>query len=81
MERYAGAHGVKKGALVEQALLHLAHRMAKDTGCIGVVVDAKPEAVACYEKLGFIALEVNSGQLGDRPEPMPVFLDLGAIPQ
>jgi hypothetical protein len=55
--------------------------MATNMGCLGVVVDAKPEAVAFYEKLGFIALEAVAGQLGDRPEPLPTFLELGAIPQ
>jgi hypothetical protein len=54
--------------------------MASDFGCIGVVVDAKPDAIPFYEKLGFIALEARAGQLGDRPEPLPMFLELGAIP-
>jgi GNAT superfamily N-acetyltransferase len=72
-----------QGRGVGSALLRvfmLAHRMAGDVGCVGVVVDAKREAVAFYEKLGFIALGVESGHLGDRPEPSPMFLELGAIP-
>ena len=56
----------------------LAHKMAADMGCL--VVDAKPEAVGFYRKLGFIALEAMTGPLGDRPEPLPMFLELGAIP-
>lgn len=59
----------------------LAHRMAADVGCLGVVVDAKPEAVGFYQKLGFIPLEVAAGELGDRPQPLPMFLELGAIPK
>jgi hypothetical protein len=43
------------------------------------VVDAKPDAVAFYEKLGFVQLEVAAGQLGDRPEPLPMFLEVGAV--
>lgn len=62
-----------------RAVFTLAHKMAADLGCCGVVVDAKPEAVGFYEKLGFIPLEATSGQLGDRPEPLPMFLELGAI--
>jgi hypothetical protein len=46
-----------------------------------VVVDAKPDAIAFHEKLGFMALEPRAGQLGDRPEPLPMFLELGAIPR
>ena len=47
---------------------------------MGVVVDAKPEAVAFYEKLGFVPIEVTAGQLGDRPEPLPMFLEVGLLP-
>lgn len=64
-----------------RAVFTLAHSMATDMGCCGVVVDAKPDAVAFYEKLGFISLEVTAGHLGDRPEPLPMFLELGAIPK
>ena len=39
-------------------MLQLAIRLAKDyDGCTGVLVDAKAEAVAFYEKLGFVPLE------------------------
>ena len=73
-----------QGQGIAQALLRavfaLAHNMAADMGCLGVVVDAKPEAVSFYQKLGFIALEARAGQLGDRPQPLPMFLELGAIP-
>jgi hypothetical protein len=55
--------------------------MSADMGCIGVAVDAKPEAVTFFGRLGFIALDVTSGELGDRPEPRPMFLELGAIPE
>jgi catechol 2,3-dioxygenase-like lactoylglutathione lyase family enzyme len=55
--------------------------MAADMGCVGIVVDAKPEAVDFYRRLGFEALEALAGALGDRPEPLPMFLELGAIPR
>lgn len=64
-----------------RAVFVFAHRMADDLGCIGVVVDAKPEAVPFYERLGFTKLGALAGQLGDRPEPLPMFLELGAIPK
>jgi hypothetical protein len=64
-----------------RAVFILAQKLAADMGCLGVVVDAKPEAVGFYEKLGFIALDAIAGQLGDRPEPLPMFLELGAIPK
>jgi GNAT superfamily N-acetyltransferase len=74
------AQGQEIGRVLLRAVFTLAHRMAADMGCYGVVVDAKPDAVGFYEKLGFVALGVRAGQLGDRPEPLPMFLELGAIP-
>jgi len=75
------AQGRGVGSTLLRAVLVLAHRMADEFGCLGVVVDAKPEAVPFYENLGFIDLGARAGQLGDRPEPRPMFLELGAIPK
>jgi ribosomal protein S18 acetylase RimI-like enzyme len=50
--------------------------MGKKVGCVGVVVDAKPHAISFYERYGFIRLETLEGNLGDRPEPIPMFLSL-----
>ena len=57
----------------------LARVMATDVGCVGVVVDAKSTAVGFYEKLGFVSLEPLAGKLGDRPQPLPMFIELGGI--
>src|SRR5947209_10328005 len=38
-------------------VLKLAVRMVHDFGCIGIVVDAKRDAIAFYEKYGFIAAD------------------------
>lgn len=75
------ARGRGVGSALLRFVFVLAHRMAADFGCVGVVVDAKPEAVAFYEKLGFVALAVGAGQLGDRPEPLPMFLEIGNLPR
>ena len=74
------AQGRGVGLTLLKAVFVLARAMASDFGCIGVVVDAKPKAVAFYERYGFTALDVVQGQLGDRPEPTPMFLEIGAIP-
>ena len=76
-ERVKG-HGV--GSLLLRAVLVLARHMAEDVGCVGVVLDAKTEAVPFYEKLGFVHLDLVAGELGDRPRPLPMFLELGQVP-
>jgi GNAT superfamily N-acetyltransferase len=60
----------------------LALRMAEDYGCVGIVVDARPDAVSFYERYGFRTLEVLEGLSDARPQPTPMFLalrDLQAI--
>jgi ribosomal protein S18 acetylase RimI-like enzyme len=74
------ASGQGVGSALLRAVFALAHQLAVDYGCIGVVVDAKSDAIGFYERLGFVRLEVRAGQLGERPEPTPMFLELGAIP-
>ncbi len=44
-----------------------------------MLVDAKPDAVAFYSALGFKSIELVSGALGDRPEPVAMFLPNGQI--
>ncbi len=75
-ERFKG-QGV--GGMLLRAVFAIAAGMAEDLGCVGVVVDAKPDAVVFYEKLGFVPLEVAAGELGDRPQPRAMFLELGQV--
>lgn len=77
----ADAQGQGVGRALLKAVFTLAWRMADDMGCIGVVVDAKPGALSYYANLGFRELEHTRGALGDRPQPTPMFLELGAIPR
>src|SRR3954453_2145677 len=53
----ASAQGQGGGAQLLRFVLRLAYRMANEFGCVGVVVDAKPQAVDFYEKYGFITVE------------------------
>ncbi len=75
-ERFQG-HGI--GRLLLRSMLELALEMRDRVGCIGVVVDAKPDAVTFYLSLGFKRLNLVSGSLGDRPEPIAMFLPMGQI--
>ena len=60
-------------------VLRLAIRMAADYGCVGVVVDAKPDAVAFYARHGFVEIEAVEGQSEARPQPTPMFLSMRAL--
>ena len=75
-ERFQG-HGI--GRLLLRATLTLALEMRDRIGCIGIVVDAKPDAVTFYSSMGFTAIDLISGALGDRPEPVAMFLPIGQI--
>jgi len=75
-KRYQG-HGI--GRLLLRASFELALDMRDRVGCIGVVVDAKPDAVIFYSSLGFKPIDLTSGALGDRPEPVAMFLPIGEI--
>jgi hypothetical protein len=47
-------------------------------GCVGLVADAKLEAVSFYETLGFAPLDgITEGLLGG--EPVPMFLGIETI--
>jgi GNAT superfamily N-acetyltransferase len=59
--------------------LGLAVRMRTDYGCIGVVVDARPNAVPFYRRFGFVALDVTEGLADSRPAPVAMFLSAREI--
>lgn len=69
------------GRLLLKAMFGLALDLRDRFGCMGVIVDAKPGAAGFYEGLGFLKLDVTSGDLGDRPGPTPMFLSIKEIAQ
>jgi GNAT superfamily N-acetyltransferase len=71
--------GQGAGRQLLRFVLTLALQMAEGFGCIGVVVDAKGEAVSFYEQFGFAPLEVCEGQSPARPQPTAMFLPLTEI--
>jgi len=66
------------GRALLRHVLGLALEQRDRLGCVGVVTDAKPDAVPFYESLGFQALEgVREGLLVS--EPLPMFLGIETI--
>lgn len=73
------AHGQGVGLQLLRFVLRLARQMADEYGCVGVLVDAKPEAEAFYAKYGFVAVDAVEGRSDARPVPTPMFLSMRAI--
>jgi GNAT superfamily N-acetyltransferase len=72
------AQGLGIGRALQRHVLALAIEQRDRLGCVGVVTDAKPNAVAFYEGLGFQALEgVREGLLVS--EPLPMFLGIETL--
>lgn len=71
--------GLGIGRLLLRAMLELALEMRDRAGCTGVVVDAKPQAAAFYSSMGFETIELAGGAIGDRPEPLAMFLPVRQI--
>jgi GNAT superfamily N-acetyltransferase len=73
------ARGSGVGRALLRFVLDLALRMSDDFGCVGVLVDAKPDAVEFYAKHGFIPLDLTEGQSDARPQPSAMFRSIRAI--
>lgn len=72
------ARGLGIGKALVNHVLRLALEQRDRLGCIGVVTDAKTDAVRFYEALGFIPLEgTREGLL--LGEPLPMFLGIETI--
>jgi len=71
--------GIGKSLLAHDFML--AHEQADRAGCVGIVVDAKPDAVAFYKLYGFEELALIEGGLPGAPAPTPMYLEIGSIPR
>ena len=66
--------GQQLGSRLMKRALALTQQVAKQIDSFGMYLDADPQAVAFYQKLGFTLLE------GDKtPQPSPMFLALGSM--
>ena len=70
--------GLGIGTALLRHVLGLAIEQRDRLGCVGVVTDAKAEAVSFYETLGFVSLEgAREGLCAG--EPLPMFLGVETI--
>jgi GNAT superfamily N-acetyltransferase len=75
------ATGRGLGGALLRFCIELAERLRDEVGCVGLVVDAKPQAVTFYKRFGFVTIELLEGSMLQRPAPQPMFLALDAVPQ
>jgi GNAT superfamily N-acetyltransferase len=76
-----GERGRGLGRRLVRFTIELAERMRDELGCVGIVVDAKRDAVDFYRALGFVGIEVVEGAGATLPSPAPQFLALGSVPR
>lgn len=74
VDRLAQGHGV--GRILLRHVFRLAVELRDRLGCVGVVTDAKDDAVSFYASLGFVAMDgVREGKLHGEPTPMFLAID------
>lgn len=67
------------GTQLLRFVIKLAASMANDYGCVGLLVDAKADAIKFYATYGFLVTEPLEGQSEVRPRETPMFLGMRAI--
>lgn len=67
------------GEALVRYVFDLALGQMEKVGCIGVVVDSKPESRSYWDRWGFIPLEAVEGQSDARPQPTVMFLPISAL--
>lgn len=74
------AQGGGIGKLLLRGVFTLALGMRDELGCVGLVTDAKPQAVSFYQRYGFRRCGVPiEGQVLAPPSPLPMFLSIKVI--
>ena len=82
LARLAVAASWQRKGIGNQLMRHvlgLALRMEGELGCVGVVVDAKPQAVKYYHQFGFEPRLAAEGQVVAPEALLPMFLPLETI--
>jgi GNAT superfamily N-acetyltransferase len=77
MEVAQSAQGSGLGKDLLRFACRLAVQMSTDLGCVGLIVDAKPEAIGFYERFGFHPLMTEPDI--EPSAPRPLFLPVGTI--
>jgi GNAT superfamily N-acetyltransferase len=74
------AHGLGIGMALLRFTVELTEWMQDEMGCVGLLVDAKEQAVSFYLRFGFTPITTESGTSMAVPTTQPMFLSLGSVP-
>lgn len=77
VDRRAGGRGIATALL--GAAFDLGLEMAERVGCVGYLVDAKPQAAGFYGRFGFERVAAVVGLAAARPRQTLMFLSLAAV--
>lgn len=77
VDRRAGGRGI--GTELTGAALDLGLEMAERVGCVGYLVDAKPQAAGFYARFGFAPIAGVAGLAAARPRQTLMFLSVAAV--
>lgn len=75
------AQGRGVGRALLRFAIELAERQRDEVGCVGVLVDAKPDAVDIYAPFGFEAVTALEGITRGTPPTVALYLPLGSVPR
>jgi GNAT superfamily N-acetyltransferase len=75
------AAGRGLGRALLRFTIELAERQRDEVGCVGVLVDAKPDAVEFYLQFGFVRVEAVAGIAQTTPRAIALYLPLGSVPR
>ena len=67
------------GKKLLKLVLKLSIEQKNSFGCIGIIVDAKSDAVDFYKKYGFEMIDIITGHIDIRPYPKTMFLSIKTI--
>ena len=67
------------GSKLLRKVCALAWELAEKFGCVGIVVDAKPESISYYEQYGFHEISLEEGDLPSSADTVSLFIALKSV--
>ena len=72
--------GGRIGSALLRFCFELTEKLRDEYGCVGVLVDAKPDAVSFYRQFEFVEVDAVEGRDTNVPPPVAMYLALATLP-